>query len=392
MLRGVLAPEAVAPEAAAALEELRPHRRAARELVGALRQWSHKAKSLYAPEQRAYGGTLRHLPSPVVDGFLSLQQAVHREELRLSDRLHGVAEGLQGVVENTLEPAISECRELLLEVALLERAKAAVAAAEAQLAEAPESRVLALARLEALASQRHAQALARMVGLVELTRSPGGGVPNGEAGSYALPPLAYLRRGGDRAGADVARHLGRAVTAFASCHEEVLAALEPWLEASADPYYAFGSPAFAARSPSGAAGTAASEGAAGGRPPTKVPPIPILLAAQDSYVVQSPEGEIEQREDELDESEDREVEEEEEGEEEEEEEEVEDMAAGGGAQVGKQGAARGAQQRGRSGGRGWGSKGCGRRLVGGFQSGPDCGELVAQQQPRGEAGAHSRAH
>ena len=304
VLRGALAPEAAAPEAAAALAELRRHRRAARELVGALRQWSHKAKSLYAPEQRAYGGALRHLPSPVVDGFLSLQQTVHREELRLSDRLHGVAEGLQGVVENTLEPAIAECRELLLEVALLERAKAAVAAAQAQLAEAPEGRVLGLrarvARAEALASQRYAQALARMVGLVELTRSQGAGVPNGDASSWALPPLAYLRRGGDRASADVARHLGRAVTAFASCHEDVLSALEPWLEASADPYYALGSPAFAARSApgGGAAGGAASEGASGGGAGTKVPAIPILLAAQDSYVVQSPEGGPEQAEEE----------------------------------------------------------------------------------------------
>ena len=308
VLRGALAPEAAAPEAAAALAELRRHRRAARELVGALRQWSHKAKSLYAPEQRAYGGALRHLPSPVVDGFLSLQQTVHREELRLSDRLHGVAEGLQGVVENTLEPAIAECRELLLEVALLERAKAAVAAAQAQLAEAPEGRVLGLrarvARAEALASQRYAQALARMVGLVELTRSQGAGVPNGDASSWALPPLAYLRRGGDRASADVARHLGRAVTAFASCHKDVLAALEPWLEASPDPYYALGSPAFAARSApggaaaGGAAGGAASEGASGGGAGTKVPAIPILLAAQDSYVVQSPEGGPEQAEEE----------------------------------------------------------------------------------------------
>ena len=303
MLRGALAPETAAPETAAALAELRRHRRAARELVSALRQWSHKAKSLYAPEQRAYGGALRHLPSPVVDGFLSLQQTVHRE-LRLSDRLHGVAEGLQGVVENTLEPAIAECRELLLEVALLEQAKAAVAAAEAQLAEAPESRVLdlraRLARAEALATQRHAQALARMVVLVELTRSQGAGVPNGDASSWALPPLAYLRRGGDRASADVARHLGRAVTAFASCHEDVLAALEPWLEASPDPYYALGSPAFAARSApggaaaGGAAGGAASEGASGGGAGTKVPPIPILLAAQGSYVMQSPEGGPEQ--------------------------------------------------------------------------------------------------
>ena len=285
------------------LEEPRRHRRAARELVGARRQWSHKAKSLYAPEQRAYGGALRHLPSPVVDGFLSLQQTVHRE-LRLSDRLHGVAEGLQGVVENTLEPAIAECCELLLEVALLERAKAVVAAAEAQLAEAPESRVLdlraRLARAEALATQRYAQALARMVGLVELTRSQGARVPNGDASSWALPPLAYLRRGGDRASADVARHLGRAVTAFASCHEDVLAALEPWLEASADPKYALDSPAFAARSApggaaaGGAAGGAASEGASGGGAGTKVPPIPILLAAQGSYVVQSPEGGPEQ--------------------------------------------------------------------------------------------------
>lgn len=302
--------EIAAPEVVVTLEELRRHRRAARELVGALRQWSSKARTLYAPDQRAYGNALRHLPSPLVDAFLALEQAVHREELRLSDRLHGVAEGLQAVLEGLIEPAIVECRELLQEVAHLDKAKADVEATRAQLAAAPEARELGLkarlARQEALASQRYDQALARMLHLVGLTRSPGAGVPNGAAASWQLPPLAHLRRGGDRIGADIARHLGRAVTACASCNEEVLGALQPWLEASTDPYAFVGTPA----SPN----SAAPRGAFPSSPPmsvtpspgllregadassrsaaaTKVPPLPNFLASQDSYVVQRPGAE-----------------------------------------------------------------------------------------------------